>query len=99
LTNAIKSPRHVLVDDGKKTINLLRAPHLLGLTPRWYRRGLWSKDYVERAELYTYYDELARACGRVARPNRWLHVRPALRGLVAAQDPLPADSVIFLCTK
>lgn len=98
LTNAVKAPRHVLVDDGQKTINLLRAPHLVGMAPRWYRRGPWSKDYVARAELYTYYDELAQACGRVARPNRWLHVRHALHGLVAAQDPLPARSILFLGT-
>jgi hypothetical protein len=97
LVNLLGAKEHVLVDDGQKTINILTAPHLVGLG----RERAWpfSRDFVRTAELFTFYDELAAEHGRRARPNRLVRLSERLRGAGAgAAEPLDGDGVVFIGT-
>lgn len=97
LVNMVAAPRGVLVDDGQKTINILVAPELVGLAGRdapWP----WSRAHVRRAELFTFYDDLARARGRAARANRLESVSAQLMGAGAAARPAGRDDILFLGT-
>lgn len=97
LVNLLRAEEHVLVDDGQKTINILTAPELVGLG----RRRAWpfSREYVRSAELFTFYDELAAAIGRRARPNRLARMSSRLRAVVnEAFEALPCDGVVFIGT-
>jgi hypothetical protein len=97
LVNLLRPRRHVLVDDGQKTINIITAPQAVGLGRR--RGGPFSRDYVGAAELFTFYDELARRHGRRARPNRLGSVAGQLMaGGADAAEPAAADDILFIGT-
>ncbi len=97
LINLINAKEHVLVDDGQKTINILTAPHLVGLEKKW-RPWPWSRTYVHQAELFTFYDELARACGRRARANRLDSVVSQLKQSSTGVQPAGPGDVLFIGT-
>lgn len=97
LVHWLRARRHVLVDDGQKTINVITAPHTVGLGGR--HAGPFARDYVDAAELFTFYDELARRHGRAARPNRLDAVAAALmEGSAEAIAPAAADDIVFIGT-
>jgi hypothetical protein len=97
LVNLLGAKEHVLVDDGQKTINLLTAPHLVGLGSE--RAWPFSREFVRTAELFTFYDKLAAEHGRRARPNRLLRMSERLRTAGAgAAEPLGGDGVVFIGT-
>lgn len=93
--NLVGAREHVLVDDGQKTINILTAPHLVGLD----RSLPWplSRNYVHSARLYTFYDQLAREVGRQAQPNRLAWVTKQLAGVGNAK-PLGSGEILFIGT-
>lgn len=98
LVNLLKARRHVLVDDGQKTINIITAPELVGLTGR-RTRSLLSRAYVAEAELFTFYDELARRHGRIARPNRLASVSADLmQGGHEGIEPAGPEDIVFIGT-
>ncbi len=93
--NLVGAGDHVLVDDGQKTINILTAPHLVGLD----RSLPWplSRDFVHSARLFTFYDQLARDVGREARPNRLTRVT-AQRAGVGSATALGSGEILFIGT-
>lgn len=93
--NLVGAREHVLVDDGQKTINILTAPHLVGLD----RSLPWplSRNYVHSARLFTFYDQLAREVGREARPNRLTRVTEQLAG-VGSATALGSGEILFIGT-
>ena len=97
LINLIGAQEHVLVDDGQKTINILTAPHLVGLEKKW-RLWPWSRTYVHQAELFTFYDELARSCGRRAKANRLDSVASQLKQTSIGVQPAGPGDVLFIGT-
>jgi hypothetical protein len=98
LVNLLRAKRHVLVDDGQKTINIVTAPRMVGLG-RQHARSLLSRRYVDDAELFTFYDELARRHGRRARPNRLASVGAQLMaGNTTSVPPVGADDILFIGT-
>jgi hypothetical protein len=98
LVNLLKARRHVLIDDGQKTINIITSPQLVGLTQR-RTRSLLSRAYVDEAEFFTFYDELARRHGRIARPNRLQSVAADLmQGGIEGIEPAGRDDIVFIGT-
>ena len=98
LVNLLRPRRCVLVDDGQKTINIVTAPQTAGLGGR-RRGGPFSRAYVDAAELFTFYDELARRHGRRARPNRLDAVADQLMAVGAdAAEPAGPDDILFIGT-
>jgi hypothetical protein len=97
LINLVGAKEHVLVDDGQKTINILTAPHLVGLGEKW-RPWPWSRTYVHQAELFTFYDELAQSCGRRARANRLHSVVSQFRNTTTGVQPAGPGDVLFIGT-
>ena len=95
LVNLLRAEEHVLVDDGQKTINILKAPHLVGLD----RSLPWplSRDFVHSARLFTFYDQLALEVGREARPNRLTRVTEQLDGVGSATALGPGE-ILFIGT-
>ena len=97
LVNLLGADEHVLIDDGQKTINILTAPHLVGLD----RKRGWpvSRDYVDSARLFTFYDELAKQVGRNASANRLTLTSERLRGAGnSATKALDPGGVFFIGT-
>lgn len=97
LINLLGVKEHVLVDDGQKTINILTAPHLVGIGKEW-RPWPWSRAYVHQAELFTFYDDLARSCGRRARANRLKWVTSQLEETSIEIQPAGPDEILFIGT-
>jgi len=97
LINLVGAKEHVLVDDGQKTINILTAPHLVGIGEKW-RPWPWSRTYVQQAELFTFYDELAQSCGRRARVNRLDSVVSQLKDTTIEVQPAGPGDVLFVGT-
>lgn len=98
LVNLLGARRHVLVDDGQKTINIITAPQTVGLGGH-RRGGPFSRAYVDAAELFTFYDDLAQRHGRRARPNRLGSVAGQLMaGGPDAAEPAGADDILFIGT-
>lgn len=97
LINLIGAQEHVLVDDGQKTINILTAPHLVGLEKKW-RPWPWSRTYVHQAELFTFYDDLAQSCGRRTTANRLDSVASQLKQASIGVQPAGLGDVLFIGT-
>lgn len=94
----LRARRHVLIDDGQKTINIITAPQLVGLTER-RTRSILSRAYVAEAELFTFYDDLARRHGRRARPNRLASVAAELvQGGIERVEPAGHGDIVFIGT-
>lgn len=93
--NIVGATDHVLVDDGQKTINILRAPHLVGLDRT--RPWPFSRAFVHSAELFTFYATLAQECGRTARQNRLTHVSERL-GSILPPDVMAPKGILFIGT-
>ena len=93
--NLVRAKSHVLVDDGQKTINILRAPHLVGLDRT--RPWPFSRAFVHSAELFTFYAKLAQECGRTARQNRLTHVSERLRSILPP-DVMAPKGILFIGT-
>lgn len=98
LVNWVRPRSLIMVDDGQKTINVIRAPHLVGLPGAWYARGPFSKAFVMRAELFTFYEETARRAGRVTRSNRLDKVSQLVHSLGSGVRSVEPDSILFIGT-
>lgn len=98
LVNLLHARHHVLVDDGQKTITIVTAPQAVGLGGR-RSRSPFARDYVNDAELFTFYDTLAARHGRRATPNRLRSVAEQLMAGSAAGVPaVGPDDIIFIGT-
>ncbi len=98
LVNLLQPRRHVLVDDGQKTITIITAPESVGLGEGDHR-SLFSRAYVKDAEIFTFYDALAARHGRRAVPNRLASVAEQLMAGSAAGTPAAGpDDVLFIGT-
>jgi hypothetical protein len=98
LVNLLKPGRHVLVDDGQKTITIVTAPESVGLGDN-ESRSLFSRAYVNDAELFTFYDALASRHGRRAVPNRLASVAGQLMAGSAAGVPAAGpEDILFIGT-
>jgi len=98
LVNLLRPRRHVLVDDGQKTITIITAPESVGLGDD-NARSLFSRAYVREAELFTFYDALAARHGRRAVPNRLVSVAKQLMAGSAAGTPAAGpDDILFIGT-
>lgn len=98
LINLLQARHHVLVDDGQKTIAIITAPQTIGLGGS-RSRSMFSRAYVDDAELFTFYDALAARHGRRATPNRLASVARQL--MAGGADGVPAAAagdIIFIGT-
>ena len=98
LVNLLKPRRHVLVDDGQKTITIVTSPESVGLGEGG-TGSMFSRAYVSDAELFTFYDALATRHGRRAVPNRLASVAEQLTaGSTAGVPAAGPDDILFLGT-
>lgn len=95
LVNFLRPDKLVLVDDGCKTINILKNPEMSGVERN---RGLpiLSKAFISRASFFTYYSDFVRSYGREAVQNSLEYVTQVSG--VTEYSSLSDDSIIFIGT-
>lgn len=98
LVNLFKPRRTVLVDDGQKTINVIKNPTMVGLHKK---RSIWlfSRDFVSSSTFFTFYSELAAQHGIPFRANRLKNVSDLVpESARLGIQPVSMSDIVFIGT-